>query len=187
MDCVDKILDLFDTRGAGVYFGEPVTQQEHALQTAHLAARDGAPDSLIAAALLHDIGHLLGPEDNPALRGVDGRHEDSGCAWLARHFGPAVTEPIRLHVNAKRYLCATDAAYLRQLSEASLRSLELQGGPFSTEDVIHFEANAFHDEAVCLRRWDDAAKIPALQVPGLRDYIDLLRRVMGNIVAPPAG
>lgn len=89
-----------------------------------------------------------------------------------------MTEPIRLHVSAKRYLCATDPGYLEQLSEASVRGLELQGGPFAPEDVVRFEANAFYTEAVRLRQWDDAAKIPALDVPELREYTELLRRVI---------
>src|SRR5215467_2405 len=110
MDCVDEILHLFETRGARDYLGEPVSQQEHALQTADLAVHDGASDALIAAALLHDIGHLLGSEEDKAELGIDALHEEKGGRWLARHFGPEVTEPIRLHVMAKRYLCASDRA-----------------------------------------------------------------------------
>jgi gamma-butyrobetaine dioxygenase len=165
MDSIDCILELFRTRGASDYFGEPVTQQEHALQAAHMATRDGAANPLVAAALLHDIGHLLGPQ------------EDSGCFWLARHFGSEVTEPIRLHVVAKRYLCATDCVYLERLSPASLHSLELQGGPLGPEDVVRFEANPYYRDAIRLRWWDDAAKIEAWEVPGLHHYELLLRRL----------
>ena len=179
MDCVDRILNLFEKRGAEAYLGEPVSQQEHAVQAAWLAVQDGAPDTLIAAALLHDIGHLLGGDDDPAERGIDGYHENAGRAWLAREFGPAVTEPIRLHVAAKRYLCAVEPPYFATLSEASVRSLALQGGPFSDAEVRNFEENPFHRDAVRLRRWDDQAKIPGLAVPAPRDYADTLRRLLG--------
>jgi len=177
MDCVDRILELFDTRGARDYLGEPVSQLEHALQAAHLAVEAGAPDALIAAALLHDIGHLLGPEDDPAEQGIDGLHEEQGSRWLARHFGPEVTEPIRLHVMAKRCLCGSDPAYLASLSPASVRSLELQGGPLAAEEMRRFESNPYYAEAVLLRRWDDAAKIPGLTMANVRTYTQTLRRV----------
>jgi gamma-butyrobetaine dioxygenase len=175
MDCVDEILELFDTRGARDYLGEPVSQLEHALQAAKLAVQAGASDALVAAALLHDIGHLLGPEDDPAEQGVDGFHEEAGSQWLARHFGPEVTEPIRLHVMAKRYLCATDPAYQDSLSPASIRSLELQGGPLNGEEIRQFESNPHHGDAVLLRKWDDSAKIPGCQAPNVRTYTQILR------------
>ena len=140
---------------------------------AYAAMNDVSFDAelLYVAALLHDIGHLLHqlPEDI-ADRGIDGQHEKIGEAWLARHFGPEVTEPVRLHVAAKRYLCAADAAYRAQLSPASRQSLALQGGPFSEAEVQEFERHPFYREAVRLRRWDDAAKIPGLAVPGLEHY-----------------
>src|SRR4051794_31901305 len=139
MDIVDEILDLFEKRGSAAYLGESVSQREHALQAAHLAVLEGAPATLVAAALLHDVGHLLSAtEDNPAERGVDARHEVSGHAWLARHFGPEVTEPVRLHVMAKRFLCAVHPAYANSLSPASVRSLELQGGPLKPAEVDAF-------------------------------------------------
>jgi gamma-butyrobetaine dioxygenase len=178
MDKVDEIIRLFETRGQRDYLGEPVSQLEHALQTAQLAAAEGASDALVAAALLHDIGHLLGPEENPAERGIDAVHEESGGAWLASRFGPEVTEPVRLHVAAKRYLCAADPAYQAALSPASVHSLQLQGGPFDAEQVRQFEENPYHQGAVRLRRWDDAAKIPGLTVPGVRSYAGTLRRVI---------
>jgi len=123
MNVVDEICDLFATKGHAAYVGEPVSQLEHALQAAHHAEQAGASDALVVAALLHDIGHLVHklPED-AADHGIDTRHEQLGQAWLARSFGPAVTEPIRLHVPAKRYLCATDADYVAHLSAASVQS-----------------------------------------------------------------
>jgi phosphonate degradation associated HDIG domain protein len=171
MSIVDEVLELFHTQGHAAYFGEPVSQTEHALQTAWQAEQEGAVGTVVVAALLHDVGHLLrGLPEDIADRGIDGRHEMAGEAWLARSFGPAVTEPIRLHVAAKRYLCAVDAEYRQQLSPASLQSLALQGGPFNAEEVRAFEQHPYHREAVQLRRWDDRAKIPGLAVPGLEHY-----------------
>jgi phosphonate degradation associated HDIG domain protein len=171
MNIADTILELLQTGGQAAYFGEAVSQQEHALQTAHLAETAGAPDSLVVAALVHDLGHLLhGLPQTIAAAGIDGRHEVAGHAWLARSFGPAVTEPIRLHVAAKRYLCAVDPEYLRQLSPASVQSLHLQGGPFTLAEVRAFDALPFHAEALRLRHWDDQAKIPEWTVPGLEHY-----------------
>ena len=178
MDCIETILTLFEARGASEYLGEPVTQLEHALQTAHLAAQDSASVTLVVAALLHDIGHILTPGDDPALRGIDGLHEERGYAWLARHFGAEVTEPVRLHVLAKRYLCSTDGAYFDTLSPASVRSLELQGGRLTTDEIARFEENPFSKDAVRLRRWDDAAKEPAKRVPGVERYVEALRSVV---------
>jgi [1-hydroxy-2-(trimethylamino)ethyl]phosphonate dioxygenase len=171
MDIINAIAELFEREGRAAYFGEAVSESEHALQAADLAARDGANDALVVAALLHDVGHLLhGLGENVAERGLDGRHEEVGHDWLARWFGPAVAEPVRLHVAAKRYLCATDPAYLDQLSPASLRSLELQGGPFSPSEIVTFERNPHHEAAVRLRHWDDAAKVAGLNVPPFDAY-----------------
>lgn len=173
MSLFDEITDLFERRGNAAYLGEPVSQTEHALQAAFQAEREGSADALVVAALLHDVGHLLDlgdTADDPAARGVDGRHEEAGAAWLACAFGPAVAEPVRLHVAAKRYLCAVDPAYLGSLSSASVRSLALQGGPFLDDDRTRFEAHPLWEDAVRLRRWDDAAKVPGLDVPGLGHY-----------------
>lgn len=177
MDIVNQILELFQARGDAAYLGEPVSQTEHALEAAHRAVQEGASDAQVTAALLHDVGHLLGPEDDPAERRIDAVHEDRGCAWLARHFGPEVTEPVRLHVMAKRYLCAVDAAYRGLLSPASIRSLELQGGALSRGDAEEFERNSHAAGAIRLRRWDDRAKIPNLDVPDLGHYAATLRRL----------
>jgi gamma-butyrobetaine dioxygenase len=178
MSIVDTIIDLFAKRGAVAYHGEAVSQAEHALQSAALADRAGAPDHLVAAALLHDIGHLLdGQDEDLADRGIDGCHEDAGCAWLAHHFGPEVTEPIRLHVAAKRYLCAVSPTYRSGLSPASLLSLSLQGGSMNDEERAAFENQPDHRDALRLRAWDDTAKVPGLEVPGLEHYRERLSRL----------
>jgi [1-hydroxy-2-(trimethylamino)ethyl]phosphonate dioxygenase len=175
MNIIEEILELFARRGASAYHGEAVSQAEHALQAADLAEQEGAPDRLIVAALLHDVGHLLdGQDEDLAERGVDGRHEEAGGAWLARHFGAEVTAPIRLHVAAKRYLCAVDPAYLEGLSPASRLSLDVQGGPMRAEERAQFEANPYSRDALRLRHWDDLAKVPGLVVPGLEHYRERL-------------
>jgi phosphonate degradation associated HDIG domain protein len=167
----DQIAEIFAAKGETAYFGEPVSQLEHALQAAYRAERENAPAWLIVAALLHDIGHLL--HDMPehvADLGIDTRHEDLGHAWLAQYFGPEITAPVRMHVDAKRYLCATDPEYLKLLSPASVESLALQGGPFSDAEARKFEQLPFAREAVRLRRWDDWAKVAGMVVPGLDHY-----------------
>jgi len=174
----DHILDIFLATGDESYFGEPVSQLEHGLQTASLAVRGGAPDTLVVAALLHDIGHLIhGAPEHVADLVVDARHEDAGEQWLRGGFGPSVTEPIRLHVAAKRYLCGTDRDYARSLSPASQVSLALQGGPMSRKEIAEFFRSPWWQEAVALRRWDDAAKKPGLKVPDLPSYRSRIERV----------
>jgi phosphonate degradation associated HDIG domain protein len=171
MQIGDEIIGIFAAKGDSAYFGEPVSQLEHALQAAYYAECDHAPAWLVVAALLHDMGHLL--HDLPehiADMGVDTRHEDLGHAWLAQYFGPEITAPVRMHVDAKRYLCATDPEYLKQLSPASVQSLQLQGGPFSPAEAHEFEQRPFAGEAVRLRRWDDLAKVPGMPVPELEHY-----------------
>ncbi len=175
MQVADQILEIFAAKGSAAYFGEPVSQLEHALQAAYHAETGGAPAWLVVAALLHDIGHLL--HDMPehvADLGIDARHEDAGHAWLAQYFGPEVTAPVRMHVDAKRYLCATDPAYLGLLSPASVQSLQLQGGPFTAAEARAFEQQPFAREAAQLRRWDDLAKVPGMHVPGLEHYRALI-------------
>jgi [1-hydroxy-2-(trimethylamino)ethyl]phosphonate dioxygenase len=173
----ETIADLFLAHGDDAYFGEAVSQSEHALQCAALAQSEDAPKSLIVAALLHDIGHLLhGQGENIAAQGVDAAHELVGEAWLVRHFPPSVTEPVRLHVAAKRYLCAVDADYYANLSDASKQSLVLQGGKMNIPQIIAFEENPFFLDAVRLRRWDDTAKVVGLEVPTLDTYQDMIDR-----------
>lgn len=178
MQIVDTIVDLFATRGSDAYLGEPVSQQEHALQAAHMAEREGAADTLVVSALLHDIGHLLhGQSEHIADQGINGQHEEVGDAWLSKNVGPAVTEPLKLHVGAKRYLCAVEVEYSDGLSPASVKSLRLQGGPFSEEELRAFEQHPHYRDALRLRRWDDRAKIPGLTVPDLEHYRPVLKRV----------
>jgi gamma-butyrobetaine dioxygenase len=178
---VDHILELFAVGGRAAYFGEPVSQAEHALQAAHLARSAGAAEDLLVAALLHDVGHLLHAlPETVADEGIDARHEEGGAAWLARWFGPALTEPIRLHVAAKRYLCAVDPHYLSRLSPASIQSLALQGGPFDPAQVKQFEESPHAREAVALRRWDDEAKVPGKIVPDLEHYRALLESALAR-------
>jgi [1-hydroxy-2-(trimethylamino)ethyl]phosphonate dioxygenase len=172
---VDALLDVLSAQGNEAYFGEPVSVLEHCLQCAHFAEQSHASPATIAAALLHDIGHLLhGLPEDIAQHGLDGAHEEVAATYLARWFGQDVTETVRLHVAAKRYLCATDPGYMARLSPASIESLQLQGGPMSPEDVTAFEALPSASVAVQLRRWDDEAKIPALDVPGLSHYRPVL-------------
>jgi phosphonate degradation associated HDIG domain protein len=181
MNIIDEVFSLFRARGQGAYFSEAVTETEHALQCAHLAELAGAGSELIAAALLHDIGHLLHDlPENIAEQGRDARHEDLGAVRLARHFGPAIVDPVRLHVAAKRYLCAVEPGYLVGLSPASLVSLGLQGGAFSPEEVRRFEQEPWFRSAVAVRRWDDAAKVPGLAVPGLEHYRGRLEAVLSG-------
>jgi phosphonate degradation associated HDIG domain protein len=171
----DEILEIFGQRGADAYFGECVSMTEHALQAAYFAKGAGGPPPLVVAALLHDIGHLVEDVPDDIEDWVDdAHHENVGSAWLAVRFPAAVYEPVRLHVPAKRYLCATDAGYLSRLSSASVVTLKLQGGPMSAAEIARFEAEPHHRDAVSVRRWDDQGKIAALATPGLRDYRELI-------------
>lgn len=172
---VDEIAAVFNDRGEQAYLGEPVSIAEHMLQTAHAAERDGAAPELAVAALLHDFGHLLhGLADDPAGLGIDALHEEVGARWLLPVFGPNVSEPVRLHVAAKRYLCATTPEYLEVLSVASVRSLMLQGGPFSVIEAVAFAALPHAADAVRVRRWDDVGKVPGAVTPPLDHYRPLL-------------
>jgi [1-hydroxy-2-(trimethylamino)ethyl]phosphonate dioxygenase len=177
MTAADEITAIFSKRGESSYFGEPVSQLEHALQAAHFARQEDAPEHLVVAALVHDIGHLV--ENNPeniADLGIDAKHEEIGESWLAQRFGPEVYEPVHLHVAAKRYLCATDPGYLSRLSPASVQSLQLQGGPMPAEEIAAFESNRYFHDAVRLRYWDDQAKMPGLETAGLPSYLDLIQQ-----------
>lgn len=172
---VAELTDLF-TRLGDLRYGEGVSQLEHALQTAHHAKLDGAPPALVAAALLHDVGHLMQKiGENAADLGIDARHEHISAGYLARAFGPEVTEPVRLHVAAKRYRVAIDPDYLEHLSPASLQSLALQGGPMSPDEIDAFLADPAAEAALRLRGYDEAGKAPEAEVAGFETYQDLLR------------
>lgn len=178
MSVGDEILAIFHSRGSGAYFGESVSMTEHALQAAYFAQTAAAPPELIIAALLHDIGHLVDDVSNDiADWTVDAHHERIGSHWLAKRFRPEVSEPVRLHVPAKRYLLATDANYFAKLSPASVITLKLQGGPMAAPEVAEFETEPFYKEAVCVRQWDDQGKVAGLKTPGLSDYLALLEEL----------
>ena len=174
-----KLETLLLTKGVRAYGLDGVSQLQHALQAATSAEREQAGDALIAAALLHDVGHMVHDlGDNPAAVGIDDRHEAVGHAWLTRWFGPAVTEPVRMHVAAKRFLCATEADYAARLSADSVRSLALQGGPMSAEEVAVFRATPHSDAAVRLRRWDEAAKDPDAKTPDVAHFLPYVGRAL---------
>ena len=175
---VAEIARLFATAGAQAYLGESVSMAEHMCQTAAAAANAAAARPLVAAALLHDIGHLidsLAGEDR-ALR----RHGTAGAEFLGTHFGPEVCEPVRLHVAAKRYLCATEPGYFDALSAASVHTLGLQGGPMTAAEPTAFDAEPHGRAALSLRRWDDAGKTPGRRVAGLDHYRPLVDSLLRN-------
>ena len=175
MNVVEELTILFETQGGTAYHGEAVSQREHALQAARLAEAEGASPALIAAALLHDVGHLVSDPDETLVEvGRDDRHENAGEEWLADRFGADVVEPIRLHVAAKRYLCAVRPDYFARLSPSSVKSLALQGGPMMVNEAERFEAISYSHDALRLRRWDDEAKVPGLEVPGFDHYRTIL-------------
>jgi phosphonate degradation associated HDIG domain protein len=177
MNLQEKLTEIYADRAERRYGLSDVNQLQHALQAAHLAQKAGHPDSLVAAALLHDIGHMVHDlGENPAERGVDDAHEALGADWLAQYFPPEVTEPVRLHVAAKRYLCTTESDYFAKLSEDSVRSLALQGGEMSPEEVADFEANPGAKHAVILRRLDEEAKDPDAATPSFSDFLPLLMK-----------
>jgi [1-hydroxy-2-(trimethylamino)ethyl]phosphonate dioxygenase len=179
MSVTDEILALYQRRGSDAYFGESVSMTEHALQAAYFAQAAAAPPALIVAALLHDVGHLI--EDVPsdiADWTTDAHHEEIGSRWLARRFRPEVSEPVRLHVPAKRYLLATDAGYFAQLSPASVITLKLQGGPMAVHEVAKFETERFYKDAVRVRQWDDQGKVAGMTTPAIGDYRALIEAVL---------
>ena len=176
---IDEVLALFDEWGRE-HYDEEISQLDHALQTAALAQADGADDALVAASLLHDVGHLLELRAGGIADGdteVDLGHEGRGARWLGQLFPAAVTGPIALHVAAKRYRCTIDPAYHDGLSDGSRRSLVRQGGPMSSAEAERFAAHPAHSDAVRLRSWDDGGKVEDLVVPDLASYRPLLARV----------
>lgn len=175
-DLIEQIRQRFERFGDRAY-GEVVDMREHMLQTACLAERKGADEELVTACLLHDFGHLLVdlPED-AADRGIDGRHEQIGADALAGHFPPRIIDAIRLHVDAKRYLCAKSPEYLARLSPASTVTLAVQGGPMSPGEMARLESHPRHKDALAVRVYDDLGKEPAMEHPGLDHYLEIARR-----------
>lgn len=169
------LADIIDGKGNSRYGLADINQRQHALQAAFLAENEGAGVALVTAALLHDIGHMVHDlGQDPAEAGIDDRHEELGHRWLIGWFGSEVTEPVRLHVAAKRYLCATDPSYFGKLSRDSVLSLSLQGGPMSAAEVAAFEALPEHQAAMRLRRWDEAAKVKGLETPGFSHFAPIV-------------
>ena len=172
---LSDIIELYATRGEGQY-GEDVTQMEHAVQSAALAEAHGGPPSLIAASLLHDIGHLFEPDE--AMPGLDHAHERIGAKALNTLFGDSVCQPVALHVAAKKYLCFKDRGYFQGLSPASKHSLALQGGVFSRQEAASFERLPYWRDAVALRRFDDTGKRAEFSRRAFAEFTPLLRQLL---------
>jgi phosphonate degradation associated HDIG domain protein len=178
MDVLDQIVELFHLHGHSVYDGlreEPVTALEHALQCAQLAERADAPPALVVAALLHDVGHFIAPARGSDA--IDDVHELRALGLLVTAFDAEVIEPIRLHVQAKRYLVSVDPHYAATLSPASTHTLGLQGGAMSPDELHLFATLPYSSQAVALRRWDDLAKQPGQRTPTLGNYLSLAETV----------
>ena len=189
---VGFIADILERRGADSYLGEDVTMSEHMLQCAHLAEQAGAGDELIAAALLHDIGHYTGEFPEDAMeKGIDNHHDATGAAVLAPFFPATVTECVRGHVAAKRYLCATEPSYFDRLSAASVHTLKLQGDPMNASEIAAFEQTTNLAAIIQVRKWDEGGKVAGVQTPPFAHYAPLLQRVVDRHAATntdnPAG
>lgn len=181
---IDVILELFQSRGAEEYLGEAVSIADHMEQSAACAVADNAPDSLVISALLHDIGHLVCDFPSDAMdNGIDTVHEHAGADFLQPFFPASVVEPIRLHVAAKRYLCAVDDEYLGKLSRASVQSLQLQGGPMSKSEVIEFEQQPFYQAAARTRRYDDDGKVNGLTIKPVYEYRQQMQALLNHVNA----
>lgn len=178
-DVVDFILDLFARRGVEEYMGEPVSMAQHMEQSAACAEADNAHPELVVAALLHDIGHFVGDFPIDALEnGIDNIHEEAGAQFLQPYFPFEITEPIRMHVAAKKYLCAVDKTYFHQLSAASVQSLNVQGGPMNDIELAQFEQRPHHHSAVRLRHYDDDGKVAGLTIKPVSSYRCLLNSLL---------
>ena len=176
---VEFLGNLITEKGGDSYLGEAVTMQDHMLQAAWQAENAGASDKVIAAALLHDIGHYVGEfGDDYIEKGLDNKHQISGARILERFFDNEVVQPVRLHVDAKRYLCAVDPEYVNELSEASIKTLALQGGPMSPTEVEAFEAQPGYQTAVQIRKYDDNAKDPDALTPPIEHYLQYVQKAL---------
>ena len=176
---VPFLADIFARRGGEEYLGEPVTMAEHMLQAAHFAERRGEPGEIVVAALLHDIGHFTSEFGTFSMDDTEDRlHEEAGARVLGRFFPDIVTDCVRCHVAAKRYLCAVNPEYFGRLSEASVHSLRLQGGPMGADEVAAFERNPNAEAIVRVRYLDDEGKVAGLDTPGFAHYAPLVQRVV---------
>lgn len=183
LSSIDEIKALMSDYGDTLYYGSPVTQLEHALQSAFLAEASGESASLITAALLHDLGHLILLSNqirNEVKSNQDYQHQELIAALLANLFDEAVIEQIRLHVDAKRYLCAVNPDYEKHLAPDSVHSLQLQGGRFNEDEVNRFRENAHFEDAIKLRLWDDEAKIPNKVTPDLDYFLSIASSIQKN-------
>ena len=182
---VPFLADIFERRGGEEYLGEPVTMAQHMLQGATLAEKQGLREEVIVAALLHDIGHFTSefgtyhPDDT-----TDRHHEDAGAEVLGDFFPTIVTDCVRYHVAAKRYLCATRPSYFDRLSAASIHTLELQGGPMDADEVAAFEANPNLQDIITVRYLDEAGKDPDLETPAFAHFAPMVQRVVDAYLQP---
>ena len=173
----NQLIALFESKGSSMYGGELVTQLEHALQTAALAVKEQAPSSLIVASLLHDVGHLLHELPETATNdGIDDIHEALAAKLLGKYFIDGVVEPVKLHVQAKRFLCAVELGYYESLSRVSKASLSIQGGIMNDVEIENFQQNTFFRDAISLRKWDDMAKNPNQKSPHFSEYITYIEK-----------
>ena len=176
---LNDLVDIYTGRATGQYGLALINQLAHAVQSAHHARAQGLSSSVVVAALLHDIGHMVHElGDHPAAQGIDDEHELIGANWLACHFEENVTEPIRLHVAAKRYLCTVEADYFSKLSKDSIESLTLQGGRMSEAEVADFQQSLYWKDAVALRRIDEMAKDPKGPMPHFEEFTNELLNSM---------
>ncbi len=182
---LDTLTSIYDGRATGQYGLTLINQRAHAVQSAYHARAQGLPASLVVAALLHDIGHMVHDlGDHPAALGTDDQHENIGADWLKRYFGPDVTEPIRLHVAAKRYLCTVEPDYFEKLSDDSIESLSLQGGRMTEKEVAAFMQEPYREGAVALRRIDELAKDPNGPMPQFGEFAPEILQTTVFGVAP---
>ena len=180
-ETINDIINIYAKWGVQKY-DEKISQMDHAVQCAALAQQSGASDDLIIASLLHDVGHLLELESKSGNVNIDidDKHESTGARYLAKSFKSGVTAPIALHVAAKRYLCAVEPAYFGTLSEGSVKSLELQGGPMTDEEARRFEGLAGFEDSVSLRRWDEQGKILDLEVAPFSSYVPMMQSLLSR-------
>jgi predicted HD phosphohydrolase len=180
---VDFIGSIFERRGGEEYLGEPVTMGQHMLQGATLAEQNKEPDEIVVGALLHDIGHFTSEFGTFSMDDTEDRyHENAGAAVLENFFPTVITDCCRYHVAAKRYLCATDPQYFNKLSDASIHSLNLQGGPMSEAEIINFKRNPNLKQILTVRLYDDAAKVPKMATPSFRHFAPLVHKMLNNFV-----